>query len=51
MASKKKTPHDAYDALIDALYEANDAREADQSFEENLLDLEDAFNRVMKRLL
>ena len=48
--AKNKTPHNAFDALLDALYAANDAREAGRNFEDDMVDLEDAFNRVMERL-
>ena len=50
MASKRKNPHDAFDALVDALYAANDAKDEGRSFDDDILDLEDAFNRVMDSL-
>ena len=46
MASKKKDPHEAFDALLEALFAADEGR----SFEDDILDLEDAFNRVMEKL-
>lgn len=51
MASTRKNPQDVFEALIDALYDANDAKQDEgRSFDEDILDLEDAFNRVMERL-
>ena len=50
MASKRKNPQDAFDALIQALYAANDAKDEGRSFDDDIMDLEDAFARVVERL-
>ena len=48
MASKRKDPHAAFVALIAALCAANDAKE--ETFDDDIMDLKDAFNKVGGRL-
>ena len=47
MASKKKDPYDTFDTLVYALSNAYQESNAGGTFDDALIDLEDAFDRVM----